>query len=897
MTKTLTISILAVIMLASTANAYEGRRADFVLLSGQWDFCFAEGDEEAQIPSNQPNLTWKQVAIPGPFGEWSEHNATSIKFVWLKRTFDVTPSQANKMAVLRWNRINFGATAFINGAKVGYNEPTGPYQVILPKDLLKQGQNQIVLKIPGAAGMRKAKSGYWMIPSGFATNAKKGMPAVTDDIWLDFADDVYAKWALAIPNLAESKVKIRVTPAGLEPIDNLTISARVKPWPDGDTIGEGKTSARLMPNPDPLGGEHFFVEVPMPGFKPWTYENCNLYTAEVEITKDAKILDSLEFRFGMREVTVAEQNYKLNGRNLWLRGSNLVFEWEWGDITRGKEKDYLVTEAREMSLNSFRTHTQPPPRLWADICDEYGTMILAEFPALFNITNYGFDEEEWDIWHRNVMTDAAGWMSRLWNHPSVIMWVLTNESTKDGKWESGEYHDFVAALDPTRPTMRAGAQGTEGTPENLDLHTCHNTIEPTEGRLMTMIPGWPNRARGRPLTNSEYMNIFDRPRCQWTGIDDTDADALAYAQLGAEHTEAMRRARLDGLWPYMYAGWTKTRTGRVWKAGFAHPASAAWHSTLSPVLASLDLFDPDYLTGQEVTTDLYLINDSWHDAKIHVDLLLTKECPELIPEAPCFENPIAKWSYDFELKADSIDKTPIKWQLPEAEGNYWLTARTTGAKDRPVLSQRFVRAIAKPEVPPRAAARTFIILGRDNDSDNYFTAQNLKTSDSLENLDPAKNMVIIWDTHRLKPEDKEKAPLLCDFAAKGGRIAVLATKSWNFTNLVDISCASQSNFSRAFQYEGASHPVLQGIDKQWMMRWNGLPGVVALTHLEGPALKNATKIAWARQPEQTVVAELPATQGPGRILFSQLDLQFRVNPEDPTYDPAAEKIFLNILAW
>ena len=31
-----------------------------------------------------------------------------------------------------------------------------------------------------------------------------------------------------------------------------------------------------------------------------------------------------------------------------------------------------VTEAREMSMNSFRTHTRPLPRLWADICDEHG---------------------------------------------------------------------------------------------------------------------------------------------------------------------------------------------------------------------------------------------------------------------------------------------------------------------------------------------------------------------------------------------------------------------------------------------------------------------------------------------------------------------------------------------
>ena len=72
------------------------------------------------------------------------------------------------------------------------------------------------------------------------------------------------------------------------------------------------------------------------------------------------------------------------------------------------------------------------------------------------------------------MLDAAGWMARLWNHPSVIMWVLSNESRGDNAWEEGPFQDFVNALDPTRPTMRTG---TTGTKENYDVHTCGNVTE------------------------------------------------------------------------------------------------------------------------------------------------------------------------------------------------------------------------------------------------------------------------------------------------------------------------------------------------------------------------------------------------------------------------------------
>ena len=227
----------------------------------------------------------------------------------------------------------------------------------------------------------------------------------------------------------------------------------------------------------------------------------------MQLTREGHVLDEVTFRFGMREIGVKDRNYKLNGKNLWLRGSNLVFEWNWGGIIDGKEKDYLVTEAREMSMNSFRTHTQPPPRLWCDVCDEHGTMILAEFPVLYNYQDYKFTPAEYEIWHRNVLTDVAGWMARLWNHPSVIMWVLSNESQGDNAWEEGPYQDFVNALDPTRPTLRTG---TTGTKDNYDVHTCGNITDTVEGNLQGGIASWFQEA-GQPHDHQHRVHELLRP--------------------------------------------------------------------------------------------------------------------------------------------------------------------------------------------------------------------------------------------------------------------------------------------------------------------------------------------------------------------------------------------------
>ena len=50
------------------------------------------------------------------------------------------------------------------------------------------------------------------------------MPSINDDVWIDFADQAYMKWHLAIPDMAKSKVRIRITLDGLENIEGLTIN-------------------------------------------------------------------------------------------------------------------------------------------------------------------------------------------------------------------------------------------------------------------------------------------------------------------------------------------------------------------------------------------------------------------------------------------------------------------------------------------------------------------------------------------------------------------------------------------------------------------------------------------------------------------------------------------------
>jgi hypothetical protein len=165
--------------------------------------------------------------------KWNQQAANQTKFVWARRGFNVTPTQVQGLAVLRWNRIASGAAAFINGQKVGENEPTGPFQVIVPAGVLRPGENQIVLKIRGAAGVRRSRSGNPLIPAGFGP----GAPEVTDDVWLDFADTAYMKWVLALPDVADKADHCVVVKASYVILRGLTLqNARIHAVLLGDGV-------------------------------------------------------------------------------------------------------------------------------------------------------------------------------------------------------------------------------------------------------------------------------------------------------------------------------------------------------------------------------------------------------------------------------------------------------------------------------------------------------------------------------------------------------------------------------------------------------------------------------------------------------------------------------------
>jgi hypothetical protein len=861
-------------------------RSGALSLNGTWEAALGTGAELGWTPAGQALLTWNAVDVPSNNLDTTGANINNIQFVWARRDFTLTTQQAQQLAIIYWEHITFSPSVYINGQFLGYYEPMGPFQMIIPPTMLQSGTNQIVIKVAGFDGLAKSASDWPLIPTGkvVAWNGSKE-PAIREDIWIDFADTAYMKWILAIPDLANSEVTIRVTPDALNVVNNLSLDVTIRTWPAGVLFSQASGPvADLVPDPNPLGGTHSYLVVPMPGFQAWThYTPDNLYTAEVQLKQGALVLDSVTIRFGMREIKNEFGDYWLNGNRLWLRGKGAGLS-NFGRPTLQEIKDFINTYYKAANVNAVRTHTQPPAKIIADACDEVGMLVLPELPVVWSHHNFNFTAAEYDRFHQNCIADAAGWISRLWNHPANVIWILSTESMYDNAWEQGPYRDFALTFDPTRSIILSGASrgGFIGSPDNYDAHSLGPAFpegsEITNTANYQVIAG-PNRT----VTNSEYMNYANRD-WMWTGDNDQAHKDRNTLQLGSEITEGMRRNRLDSM---------------LWYGSFSKVSAP--YSFFSPVLASLDLYDPSFETGAVVTTDLHLMNDSWSDTDLDVDVFVTSADPQFEPDAATFNTPVAQWSYSYFAPADTVTIVPITWQAPSTRGNYWLTARATGSGilGNPVISQRFLHIVEPATIPASLLTKRFVVLGSDPEAVAFFSAKGLTTSTDTSSLDPNNDLVIIWNPANLTATERASAVALCNFADAGGHVVVLAASSWSWPALCDVQVGTYAS-SRAFLYAGAQHAMLKGILPEFFTRWNSVNrrGLVADNYLDN--LSGANEILWDYkpyevQPTKTLVAEVPAATGTGMILFSQLDIRLRLDNTSIYYDPVAERVLVNML--
>ncbi len=179
-----------------------------------------------------------------------------------------------------------------------------------------------------------------------------------------------------------------------------------------------------------------------------------LYTADVCLVDAGKTVDNVSTRFGCRTYEIdPERGFILNGEEYPLRGvSRHQDRWGVGNALLPEHHDEDMDLICEMGATTIRLAHYQHDQYFYDLCDERGQVIWAEIPYISNHMPAG---------RENTISQMKELVVQNYNHPSIVVWGLSNEITMQGNSSDDlrENHtilnDLVHEMDKTRLTTMA----------------------------------------------------------------------------------------------------------------------------------------------------------------------------------------------------------------------------------------------------------------------------------------------------------------------------------------------------------------------------------------------------------------------------------------------------------
>ena len=179
-----------------------------------------------------------------------------------------------------------------------------------------------------------------------------------------------------------------------------------------------------------------------------------LYTLKASIVRDGKTLDELSVRFGCRSFEIdPERGFILNGEEYPLRGvSRHQDRLGIGNALLPEHHKEDMELIYEVGATTIRLAHYQHAQYFYDLCDEYGMVIWAEIPYISNHMPGG---------RENTVSQMTELIVQNYNHPSIVVWGLSNEITMKGDSDPDllENHrilnDLCHSMDKTRLTTVA----------------------------------------------------------------------------------------------------------------------------------------------------------------------------------------------------------------------------------------------------------------------------------------------------------------------------------------------------------------------------------------------------------------------------------------------------------
>ena len=178
-----------------------------------------------------------------------------------------------------------------------------------------------------------------------------------------------------------------------------------------------------------------------------------LYTAKAELVEGEVVVDTVSTRFGCRTFEIdPERGFILNGEEYPLRGvSRHQDRWGIGNALLPEHHTEDMDLICEVGATTIRLAHYQHDQFFYDLCDERGMVIWAEIPYI---------SKHMPTARENTISQMKELVVQNYNHPSIVVWGLSNEISIGGSDEDLlENHrilnDLCHEMDKTRLTTIA----------------------------------------------------------------------------------------------------------------------------------------------------------------------------------------------------------------------------------------------------------------------------------------------------------------------------------------------------------------------------------------------------------------------------------------------------------
>lgn len=372
---------------------------------------------------------------------WHSFDEKSYEFTSVYRRRFRLPAQARGRHVFAdFEGVMTASTVWINGVRLGeYRGGYTPFSFELTPHIDFEGENVLVVDVDSSERADIPPFGYeidYLTFGGiYREVALRIVPAT-------FIENIATRPSNVLT--PDPSLDVICFLQHLEPLhDNLSLEVQLR---DGNRV-IAKTTQPVSPTES--GGAPVEHKIHLENFgsvELWDVAAPKLYNVVVRLMRGAELVDQDSRNFGFRDAQFTDHGFELNGKVLKLRGLDRHQTFPYvGQAMPGRvqRRDAHILR-RQFKCNIVRTSHYPQSRHFLDACDEFGLLVLEEIPGWQHIGDQAWQDLAVDNVRRMVRRD--------WNHPSIVLWgVRINESKDD--------HDFYVRtnamahqLDPTRQT-------------------------------------------------------------------------------------------------------------------------------------------------------------------------------------------------------------------------------------------------------------------------------------------------------------------------------------------------------------------------------------------------------------------------------------------------------------